>query len=268
MADPPQLDRAFGREAFGADPASYDAARADYPAWVFEALRDECGVGPGSTVFEIGAGTGKATGPLLALGADPLMAVEPDARLADYLRNAFPTPVLSVTAQTFEDAELPDGAFDLGLSATAFHWLDEGPALAKIARLLKPGGWWAALWNAYGDDAYPDPFHEATFGVLAGPASPSMGQGGAPPFALDAAARIAAIDATGAFERVLYRTSHWPLHLTTDQTVALYATYSNVVAMPDFSRALADLHRVAETQFAGRVTRNMTTILYLARRRA
>jgi hypothetical protein len=92
-----------------------------------------------------------------------------------------------------------------------------------------------------------------------------MGQGG-PPFALDAAARIAAIDQAGAFERVLYQTSHWPLVLTPDQTVALYATYSNVTAMPNAAEALAELRRVAETQFGGRVTRNMTTILYLARR--
>ena len=131
--------------------------------------------------------------------------------------------------------ELPANAFDLGLSATAFHWLDEGPALEKIAGLLKPGGWWAALWNVYGDDAYPDAFHEATFGLLSGPQSMSQGKNGTP-FALDAAARIAAIDATGAFERVIYHTSHWPLVLTADQTVALYATYSNVTAMPDADR--------------------------------
>jgi|HubBroStandDraft_2_1064218.scaffolds.fasta_scaffold453395_1 SAM-dependent methyltransferase len=265
MPEPVQLDRAFGRQAFGADAANYDAARPAYPAWVFEALRDECGVGAGSHVFEIGAGTGKATGPLLALGADPLLAIEPDARLASYLRGAFSTPALSVTTQTFEDAELPAGAFDLGLSATAFHWLHEGPALAKIARSLKAGGWWAAMWNNFGDDAYPDLFHDATQGVLNGPSSPG---GGPIPFGLDAAARIGAIDAAGAFERVLYRTSHWPLVLTADQTVALYATYSNVTAMPNAAQALAELHRVAETEFGGRVTRNMTTILYLARRRA
>jgi SAM-dependent methyltransferase len=262
-----QLDRAFGREAFGADPANYDAARADYPDWVWRGLVEVCGIRAGSSVFEIGAGTGKATGTLLALGADPLTAIEPDARLASYLCGAFLTPALTVTSQTFEEVELPQRAFDLGLSATSFHWLDERAALAKIARLLKPGGWWAALWNVYGDDAYPDPFHNATFGVLAGPASPSMGQGGTP-FALDAAARVAALDATGAFERVLYQTSHWPLVLTADQTVALYATYSNVTAMPDADRALADLRRIAETEFGGRVTRNMTTILYLARRRS
>jgi SAM-dependent methyltransferase len=261
-----QLDRAFGREAFGADPANYDSARADYPEWVWRTLRDECGIRAGSSVFEIGAGTGKATGALLALGADPLVAVEPDSRLAGYLRGAFPTSSLTVTTQTFEDAVLPERGFDLGLSATAFHWLDEDAALAKIARLLKPGGWWAALWNVYGDDAYPDAFHEATFGLLNGPQSMSHGKGGTP-FALDAAARVAALDATGAFERVLYQTSHWPLVLTSDQTVALYATYSNVTAMPDAARALVDLHRIAETQFGGRVIRNMTTVLYLARRR-
>ena len=83
MTEPTQLDRSFGRQAFGADPASYDAVRAGYPDWVFEAVRAECGVGAGAAAFEIGAGTGKATGPLLALGAGPLVAVEPDARLAD-----------------------------------------------------------------------------------------------------------------------------------------------------------------------------------------
>jgi SAM-dependent methyltransferase len=267
MSEPAQLDRAFGRQAFGDDPANYDAARPGYPDWVWRMLEDECGVGTGSAAFEIGAGTGKATGQLLALGAAPLVAIEPDVRLADFLRAAFPTPALTVTSQIFEDAELPELAFDLGLSATAFHWLDEDAALAKIARLLKPGGWWAALWNVYGDDAYPDAFHEATFGLLNGPQSMSQGRGGTP-FALDAAARVDALDATGAFERVLYQTSHWPLVLTADQTVALYATYSNVTAMPDSDAALAELRRVAETQFGGRVTRNMTTILYLARRRA
>jgi SAM-dependent methyltransferase len=267
VTEPGQLERAFGREAFGADPANYDAARPAYPAWVFKVLGDDCGVHRGSKVFEIGAGTGKATGPLLALGADPLVAIEPDARLADYLASAFPTSALSVMTQTFEDAELSANAFDLGLSATAFHWLDEAPALARIARLLKPGGWWAALWNMFGDDAYPDPFHEATFGLLNGPQSMSQGKGGTP-FALDAAARVAALDATGAFERVLYHTSHWPLVLTAGQTVALYATYSNVTAMPDSGRVLAELRRIADEQFAGRVVRNMTTILYLARRRA
>jgi hypothetical protein len=59
------------------------------------------------------------------------------------------------------------------VSATAFHWLDEDPALVKIASLLRPGGWWAAIWNVFGDDSRPDPFHEATKELLEAPSSPS-----------------------------------------------------------------------------------------------
>ncbi len=260
-----ELDRNFGRRAFGSDPANYDAARPDYPDWVFETLCADCGLAPGAAVFEIGPGTGKATRQLLALGAAPLVAIEPDPRLAEHLRQTIDNPTAEVLAEPFEEAVLAQASFDLGLAATSFHWLEEVAALAKVARLLKPGGWWAALWNNFGDDAYPDLFHDATQGVLNGPASPG---GGPTPFALDAAARIAAIDATGAFERVLHQTSHWPLVLTADETVALYATYSNVTAMPDSAGALAELRRIAKTQFGDRVTRNMTTILYLARRRA
>jgi SAM-dependent methyltransferase len=261
------LERSFGRQAFGADPANYDAARPGYPTWVFDTLRRDCGIGRRSAVLEIGAGTGKATLPLLTLGADPLVAIEPDARLARFLRAAAPSPALDVRVETFEAAEPPAGTFDLAVSATAFHWLDEAAALARIAALLKPGGWWAALWNVFGDDAYRDPFHEATRDLLAGPESPSQGLGDRA-FALDAAARIAAIEGAGAFERVRYLTDHWPLVLTGDETARLYATYSNITARADRAAVLAGLRRIAEEDFGGRVVRNMTTVLYLARRRA
>jgi SAM-dependent methyltransferase len=259
-----QIDRAFGRQAFGNDPANYDAARPPYPDWVFDELR-ACGLGPGAAVFEIGAGTGTATRPMLAAGANPLVAIEPDPRLAAFLRTAAASPGLRLLTEIFEAADLPEDLFDLGIAATSFHWLDENAALAKIARLLKPGGWWAALWNVFGDDSQPDPFHDATDELLNGPASPSGGEGGVP-FALDSAARIAAISRTFAFEPAHCRVSHWPLHLDADQTARLYSTYSNITARPDRDAVLAELRRIAEAEFGGRVTRNMTTVLYTARR--
>src|SRR5262245_31931171 len=144
---PPRLARDAGRQAFGADPANYHNARPDYPVWVYRTLRSRCALGAGTSAFEIGAGSGKATRRLLDLGAGPLVAVEPDPRLAEFLRTANPDPALTVLVSAFEDAVLEEGAFDLGVSGTAFHWLEEGAALAKIARLLRPGGWWAAFWN-------------------------------------------------------------------------------------------------------------------------
>jgi SAM-dependent methyltransferase len=134
------LAKEAGRAAFGLDPASYDRSRPDYPSWVFDTLRSQCGVGGGTAVFEIGAGTGKATGQLLALGADPLLAIEPDPRLADFLKGDGANPALRVLNSAFEDVELGHARFLLATSATAFHWLDESTALSKISIALRPGG--------------------------------------------------------------------------------------------------------------------------------
>ncbi len=167
-------------------------------------------------VFEIGPGTGTATRRLLELGANPLVAVEPDDRLAIFLREAMADAALTVVNSTFEEAALPEASFDLGLSATSFHWLDEDLALAKVAKLLRPGGWWAMVWNVFGDQHRPDPFHEATKILLDCPVSPSAGAGDVP-FALDAQARLASLEQTHAFSTALSTKpvrGRWSLILT------------------------------------------------------
>jgi SAM-dependent methyltransferase len=262
----PTIDRRLGREAFGADPGGYHAARPPYPDWVFEILCERCDLAHGAATFEIGAGTGTATRQLLDLGAKPLVAVEPDSRLATFLRETVQDEALTVVSSTFEDAALDEAGFDLGVSATAFHWLDEDFALAKVAKLLRPNGWWAMVWNVFGDDSRPDSFHEATKALLNGPSSPSAGVRNIP-FALDVEARVAALERTRSFDAVEHRTGAWPLVLDTDQTVALYATFSNINIRPDRDAVLAELGRIARDEFHGHVTRNMTTSLYIARRR-
>ncbi|MDK1373427.1 MULTISPECIES: class I SAM-dependent methyltransferase [unclassified Sinorhizobium] len=262
---PSRLARQFGRQAFGENPASYHSSRPEYPDWVYHTLCSRCGLGSNTRTFEIGAGTGTATRRLLDLGADPLTAIEPDRRLAGFLRKHNPDNALNVLAAAFEEAILDEEAFDLGVCATAFHWLDEDAALVKVARLLRPGGWWAAVWNVFGDDSLPDPFHEATKELLAPLSSPSAGERGIP-FGLDAAARMAALKSTNAFDIVDNLTSRWSLVLDADQTVALYSTYSNVLALPDRDTVLTELGRIARAEFGGRVVRNMITSLYIARR--
>ena len=260
-----KLAREFGRQAFGDNPAGYHVARPEYPEWVYETLTSRCGLRRKTAVFEIGAGTGTATRRLLELGADPLVAIEPDPRLAEFLRANEPDKALTVMVLPFEDAALENAAFDLGVSATAFHWLEEKSALAKIASLLRPGGWWAAVWNEFGDDSRPDPFHDATKDLLGAPANPSAGERGIP-FALDIEARMGALKRSGEFDLVENQTSRWSLALDAEQTVALYATYSNVNARSDRKAVLAKLGRIARENFENRVVRNMTTSLYVGRR--
>ncbi|HEY6900182.1 MAG TPA: class I SAM-dependent methyltransferase [Puia sp.] len=277
------IDRQFGRQAFGADPALYHSARPPYPQWVFELLKTHCKQHP--PTFEIGAGTGLATRPLLDLGASPLVAIEPDPRLAAFLKEHNPDPALKILTTPFETANLEENSFDLGICATAFHWLDETQALTKVARLLRPGGWWAMFWNDFGDPNRADPFHEATKALLnyspsgpgnpsspsgpgnpSSPASPSRGTGNLP-FSLDTTARVQSLQATNAFDTIEHHSAPWTLTLNPSQVVNLYSTYSNINIRPDKSTILTQLEHIARTGFNGLVTRNMVTSLYIARRK-
>src|ERR1700683_2163749 len=97
------IDRRAGRRAFGGDPCGYHVARPAYPDWVLEVLSERCGLAPQSATFEIGPGTGTATRRLLELGSNPLVAVEPDDRLATFLRATMPDEALTVVISTFEE---------------------------------------------------------------------------------------------------------------------------------------------------------------------
>lgn len=263
----PTLDRRFGREAFGEDPANYDAARPDYPAATWQALRDRAGLRAGIDILEIGAGTGIATRQLLAHHPARLVAVEPDVRLAAFLADTIRDARVEVRPEPFEAVELPDACFDLVVSATAFHWLDPVPALQRIVRLLRPGGAVALWWNVFGEPGRADAFHDATTHLFTGHAvSPSGGADGKPPFALDTAARLDEFEAAGlrADPPELLR---WTLRIEADAMRRLYATYSNVSVLPPDQRArlLDGLVEVAERQFGGMVERNLTTAIYTAR---
>lgn len=257
-----------GRAAFGEDPAAYRAARPPYPEALYERLVERAGLKPGVAVLEIGPGTGLATQRLLDLGADPLLAIEPDARLAAYLETALPSRALSILNQSLEDAELPPERFDLGAAATSFHWLEQASALAKVRAALRPGGWWAMWWTSFGAEEGPDPFQDATRHLFAEtPRAPAHGRKGGPSFAMDSEARLADL-ATAGFIDAEVDVWPWTITLETPRLVALYATFSPVQALPAPKRLtfLKDLAEVADRQFGGAVERRFSSVMYTARK--
>ena len=266
-----RLSRTAGRRAFGRDPAAYDAARPEYPARLFSILQSRCGLQPGARVLEIGGGTGLATREMLRRGAAHVTVVEPDRRLARYLVRSLGRDRTKVTVvgSTFEAARLPRGGFDLGASATAFHWLDERRALRKVARLLRPGGWWAAWWNVYGDPLHPSPFQRAIdpmfHGLPSGPSTPIRSR---LPHALDRAARERALRRTGQFRRISSLILRRSIDLPSARLAALYATYAPIATLPLARRRrfLEGLIGVADTEFRGRVGMRVITPLYTAQR--
>lgn len=130
--------------AFGPAAGDYEAARPSYPPEAVELLRRQLGVGPGARVCDLAAGTGKLTRLLAAAGAD-VVAVEPVPGMREQL--VATTPGVEVLDGTAEAVPLPDGSVDAVTVAQAFHWFRFDEALAEIARVLRPGGGLAILFN-------------------------------------------------------------------------------------------------------------------------
>jgi len=191
------IDRTEGRRLFGADPAAYDSSRPGHAERVFAVLVERCGLEAGTAVLEVGPGTGQATRRLVDLGAHPLVALEPDPALAAYLRGSLGERV-EVRESTLEQARLGAGSFDLGVAASSFHWVGEARGLAKLAKALRRPGWWAMWWTLFGVPGNPDAFIRATEPLLEGlDESPTSGEEGRPPHALDTEARFAALEEAG-----------------------------------------------------------------------
>jgi SAM-dependent methyltransferase len=135
---------------------SYDALRPWPPPELPGLLRRWSGV-DAPAVVDLGAGSGHST-VLWAGHAARVTAVEPgpDMRAALAARvAALPDPALvTVVDGTAEATGLPDGCADIVTASQAMHWFDPDRALPEVARLLKPGGVFAAY-----DGDWPPAIH-------------------------------------------------------------------------------------------------------------
>lgn len=119
---------------------AYDRGRPDYPA---EAAVWLTGDRP-RRILELGAGTGKLTTTLVELGHE-VVATDPLPDMLDRL--AANAPRARTVVAEAERIPLPARSVDVVASAQAFHWFDHARALPEIARVLRPGGHIALVWN-------------------------------------------------------------------------------------------------------------------------
>ncbi|CAN5322389.1 class I SAM-dependent methyltransferase [soil metagenome] len=142
---------------FGPLADDYAAARPGYPDALFEALwmRVPSHAGRAQLVLDVAAGTGAATAPLVARGARTL-ALAPTISMLLHARNRLGREPhwLGAVAGRAEALPVATGVADAGVVAQAFHWLDETASLAEIARVLRPRGLLAVLWNIAEEDAF------------------------------------------------------------------------------------------------------------------
>lgn len=131
---------------------AYDAARPSYPDGVYDALGPLAGL----AVLDAGAGTGIATRAMRARGAK-VLALDVGEQM---LRRVDGARIVADGASV----PLREASLDLVTFAQCWHWLDHDRASADVARVLRPGGRWAAWWNHARADG--EPWFDAYWEVL------------------------------------------------------------------------------------------------------
>lgn len=126
---------------------NYVKYRPSYPNAIVDALVERAGLTNESQIVDVGSGTGISAELFLRRGY-AVTGVEPNAAM----RGAAETflaeyPRFTSVAATAETTTLADRSADLIIAGQAFHWFDQGHARTEFARILKPGGWVALIWN-------------------------------------------------------------------------------------------------------------------------
>jgi SAM-dependent methyltransferase len=109
-----------------------------------------------ATVLDLGAGTGKLAR-ILADRYAGVIAIEPLGELRAILAARVPTA--DVRDGVAERIPVGDGEADAVFAGQSFHWFANDVAVGEIARVLRPGGVLAMMWNQSDDPSpLPEPY--------------------------------------------------------------------------------------------------------------
>ncbi len=125
----------------------YDAYRPQPPTVLLDILTQLARVARPRRVVDLGSGTGLST-LIWSPRADEVIGVEPNADMrqkAEARTAAQPDArnvryIDAVSSQT----GLPDASADIVTCSQSLHWMDPQPTFAEVARILRPGGVFAA----------------------------------------------------------------------------------------------------------------------------
>lgn len=120
--------------------------RPDYSKPALAALFDQTGLDADWSVIDMGAGTGMLTKHLCATGCR-VTAIEPNQAMRDIGQNKIAAPHCRWLDASAEKTGLAEESFDMVIFGSSFNVVNQDKALKESARLLKPGGWFACLWN-------------------------------------------------------------------------------------------------------------------------
>lgn len=134
---------------------NYAKFRPTYPPIIIDLLKAHCGLTETSLVADVGSGTGILSQILLRNG-NTVFGVEPNPQMrrsAEHLLSSY-SKFKSIDGSA-EATTLDSNSIDIVTAAQAFHWFDRTRARIEFARILKPQGWVALVWNERRLDSTP-----------------------------------------------------------------------------------------------------------------
>ena len=240
----------------------YDRSRPGYPAAVGADIAFLANLGTGSSILEVGCGTGHATA-LFAPRGYQITALEPGPALAACTRKRFAgLSNVELIETTFEAWDAGARRFDLVLGASSLHLVAAEHRFTKPAALLRPGGAIAAMWNDRepGDSELHRKIREA-HKVHA----PSLEF----PNDLLGIPVEDHLDASGLYQSVYMCRYRWSFACSAEAYLSFLDTYSTYRMLPALEHAalFGALRRIIDGA-GGTVEQGFTTRLWVARRRA
>jgi len=137
-----ELLRTSGYEGAGFA-AGFDANRPAPPDVLVELLCLEAQVDRPRFVVDLGSGTGLSTR-IWAERAEEVVGVEPSPEMLAQAEAATAADNVRFVQAYAQATGLPDVGADLVTCSQALHWMEPEPTFAEAARLLRPGGVFAA----------------------------------------------------------------------------------------------------------------------------
>jgi SAM-dependent methyltransferase len=123
--------------------AGFDANRPTPPGILLDILCLEAQTERPRLVVDLGSGTGLSTRPW-ADRADEVVGVEASPEMREQAEAATAAGNVRFVQAYAQATGLPDGSADIVTCSQALHWMEPGPTLAEAARILRPGGVFAA----------------------------------------------------------------------------------------------------------------------------
>lgn len=134
-------------EIWTGEASKYDRTRPTPPPILLDILTQLIHTPHPALVVDLGSGTGLSTA-LWGARAQRVIGIEPNAdmraqatRKIEQRKDAAQIEYREGTANR---TGLPDGSVDIVTCAQSFHWMEPASTLAEIARILRPGGVFAA----------------------------------------------------------------------------------------------------------------------------